>query len=155
MDLGIVHPRRGLPVGKSVTLALYWALLAYVVAAGFVSIVPQVFWPRAGRAQAKVASSDSCDGGIRRLESELFVLGSAYLGGVDASLAAQGDVDFKVGLTDWDDQYHALSQRCLAPAQDALVALEQLRHRSESMWRSTKEQQLRMAKRIERQLHRP
>ncbi len=101
-------------------LAIYWALMIYIAAVGFYSVVPQVFFPEADPA---LAPEGPCPTAFATLRDELVEAAERHVGRRPQELGPL--------LERWDARYAALRQRCDDPGEREL----QLRHRLETTLR--------------------
>jgi hypothetical protein len=95
--------------------------LVYIVGVGFVSVIPQVFWP----ATAEVDPSVSCAEGLRTLQGELLARAADHVG----RGGAEEPRSLRPYLEQWDRRHAALEPRCEGDAADAWVRLAQMRGR--------------------------
>ncbi|MEO0321901.1 MAG: hypothetical protein AAF447_03020 [Myxococcota bacterium] len=112
--------RRAARAGRRVALAIYWALMIYITAVGFLSVVPQVFFPEA---DAALAPTGPCPAAFTTLREELVTAAERHVGRREQELDPL--------LQRWDDRYAALRLRCDDPGEREL----QLRHRLETTLR--------------------
>ncbi|MFW6050851.1 MAG: hypothetical protein ACODAU_06735 [Myxococcota bacterium] len=125
-------------------------VMAYAVIAGFVSVVPQVFWPGAA-AWAHAWAPDRCDEGLRALRSDLLDYASQVVTG--RSTTAEPGIDRWLGR--WDQRHIAMADRCESgPEADAHAALGRLRHRMETFLRRYDHEQGRLTRELDRHLDR-
>ncbi|MEM1418947.1 MAG: hypothetical protein AAGH15_28900, partial [Myxococcota bacterium] len=113
--------RRAGRTGRRVALVIYWALMIYIAAVGFISVVPQVFFPEF---DPEMAPAGPCPEAYATLREELVEAAADHVG--------RENPDALAPLLDrWDDRYAALRDRCDDPGEREL----QLRHRLETTLR--------------------
>lgn len=117
---------------RSFLLTLYWGLLLYLCAVGFVSVVPQVFaTPKGDEASAR------CDRAALRAMHDDLRRGGA---GVLSELSPESGKD-RVWLVAWDRQALAMRGSCQGEALEELTWLMRLRYRlDESLQRVVDEE---------------
>lgn len=121
--------------------------MIYASAAGFASILPQVFHPRPSQ-WALEAVPEQCAEGLGQLREELLGRVARHIGtaGTDAP-------DPQVWLASWDDRHLALERRCnTAPEQRAHAQLGRLRHHTGTLLSKFDRQEGRMARDIDRRI---
>lgn len=105
-------------IGRRLAIGIYSAALAYLVIVGFVSVVPQVFWPVADE------SFDlECADGLELLRHEVDQLRLAYVSTNETDATMLRDA-----LESWDLRLNALAKRC---DEDQVHLLNRYRHRVE------------------------
>lgn len=114
-------PRDASRIGRRIATALYGVLTVYVIGVGFVSVVPQVFWPAEAYGVAR-AVPPSCPDALEVLRSDL-------LEAAASSIRAPGEEPVRPFLDPWDERYRALEASCGAAPSYALLA--RLRYRVE------------------------
>lgn len=92
-------------VGRRFAAALYWMVAVYVIAAGFISVVPQIFWPSAASGVAPAEATRDCPGALRALHSDL-------LSGAGDRTRDPGSDPIAPFLERWDERYRALEAPC-------------------------------------------
>ena len=138
-------------VGRSIALGVYWALALYMVAVGFYSVTPQVFWPRSTAADI-AETPDNCREAIRGLFHELHRRAGTYV--------AKGGT-WGRGLSDqpwwphWDARYLAAGPICEETDPDPYTNLGRLRHRVEIQLRQVDRRQARLSHEINEALDAP
>jgi hypothetical protein len=115
------RPRAATRTGRRLAAALYWILTFYVIGAGFLSVVPQIFWPAAAYG-VPPESPASCPDAIAALRSDL-------LEEAASRVRAPGEAAVRPFLEPWDERYRALEASCGAQPSYALLA--RLRYRVE------------------------
>ena len=112
-------PQRKRSIGARVGLAVYWALIAFVIGFGVRSITLQVFWPHADAPPP----AQTCRAGIGELASEL-----RARGGAAAAEIRQPTRDDRFFST-WETRYRALGPLCQGDtARDAYGTLARYRY---------------------------
>jgi hypothetical protein len=143
-------PERRKPTGWSRRTAslIVWTAVLYSCTAGFVSIVPQVFWPEPP-AWALAAMPESCGAGLHLLKEELLERASDQIAGADRPARTP----LGPWLGRWDDRHLAMEGRCTEPVErDAHATLGQLRHHTETLLRRFQRHEGRIAQRLDREL---
>lgn len=95
--------------------------LVYIIGVGFISVIPQVFWPEAADTDPAI----SCAEGLRGLRGELLARAGDHVreGG------AEQPRSLRPFLNDWDLRHRGLERRCQGAGHDAWVRLGQMRGR--------------------------
>lgn len=124
------RPRPKRTLGRKIALAVYWALAVFLVAVGYLSVVPQVFWPKYPASAARAMPED-CHQGVRLLRDELSARSADFArrGGID------GEDAIDRWLRSWDDRHHAMSPRCRGAEREAWREAARLRHRIDATLR--------------------
>jgi len=130
--------RRAGRLGRNIATFVYLGGLLYIVAVGFATVVPQVFWPQS----ASAAPTEDCQTALQTLHSSLLTQGERAFGGDEAVSA-----DF---FHQWDGTFIALGDRC--GDADGYRELERLRHRLESTLRRFEREDRKLIERAERAL---
>lgn len=119
---GVESRRRSRSLGRRLATILVVCGLVYLIGVGFVSVIPQVFWPEA----AEVDPSISCADGLRDLRAELL----GWAGEHVASGGAEDPGPARARLSRWDLRHRGLETRCAAAGEeDAWVLLARMRER--------------------------
>lgn len=118
--------RRRRSLGRRIATGIYFAFVAYIVAVGFYSIVPQVFWPRSSSPVASLPEG-SCTAEIERLEAKLLDEASKHI----LTRETAGGNPIRAWLLRWDDRYIAVGKRCHGDDARTHELLGRLRHRVE------------------------
>jgi hypothetical protein len=105
-------------IGRWLAIAIYSISLAYLVIAGFASVIPQVFWP-----ESDESFDLDCADGLELLRHEVDALRLAYLSTNETDPAAMTKT-----LHSWDLRLNALAKRC---DEDQVHLLNRYRHRVE------------------------
>jgi hypothetical protein len=92
-------------LGRRIAAAIYWALTAYILGAGFVSVVPQVFWPAEASNISSFGDSSDCPAALAALYRDLMD-GAAERLRTPRSGATQSWLDR------WDRRYRDLQGAC-------------------------------------------
>ncbi len=130
--------RRAGRLGRNIATFAYLGGLLYIIAVGFATVVPQVFWPQG----AAAAPSEDCRSALRTLQDELLAQGGQAFGGDEAA-----DADF---FHQWDGTFIALRDRC--GDADGYQELERLRFRLESTLRRFEREDRKLIERAQRAL---
>lgn len=127
--------------GWYVGMAAFWLGTAWIITAGLMSIIPQIFVDPGEGAAATAA----CAPELRKLRSELLARSAES---VSAPQSAGDRQDLERWLKDWDDRLTAISPSCASPEQTkAHQELARLRHGVRSLiQRFDKEQAPRIRK---------
>jgi hypothetical protein len=107
--------------GRRIAGAIYVVLGVYVIGAGFVSAIPQIFWPAEAYGIAPIESAD-CGIELATLHDDLLADAAQRVGAADGSSADPF-------LEPWDERYRALERSC--GSHDAYPLLARLRYRVE------------------------
>jgi hypothetical protein len=91
-------------IGRRVASAFYWVVAVYIIGAGFISVIPQVFWPAEALG---VAPEERPDCAVSLAELRTDVLREA--GSRARDPGADPDRPFLEG---WDERYRALEAPC-------------------------------------------
>ncbi len=102
-------------MGRRIATGLYWVVAVYVISAGFISVIPQVFWPAEASGIDRADPAFGCSDALRELRSDL--LRGAADRTRDPSLDSGAPF-----LEDWDQRYRALEAPCGARHSYALLA---------------------------------
>ncbi len=105
-------------LGRRLVIGIYAIALSYLVVVGFVSVVPQVFWP-----ESDDTFDADCAEGLRVLHGELDQVRLEYLSSNVSDVAALREV-----FESWDFRLNALRKRC---DEDKVSLLDKYRHRVE------------------------
>ncbi len=112
---------RSRSVGRAIATGIVVLGLVYIVGVGFISVIPQVFWPEAAPLEPGV----SCTDGLRALKGELLDRAAARVGRTDTEEPS----DLRPYLEAWDRRHAALEPRCGGEGERAWVQLAQMRGR--------------------------
>ena len=104
-------------LGKRVTVALYFALVVHVVGVGFVSVVPQVFWP-----ERSASPSDLRAEGPAGCRVALVALQAELMEQTARDTAAEAPRAPHAWLEGWDARYRSLASPCGDVAGYSLLA---------------------------------
>jgi hypothetical protein len=114
-------------LGRRLAVGIYSIALAYLVIVGFVSVIPQVFWP-----DSDDSFNPECTDGLKMLRNEVDRLRLSYLASNETDPTA-----LRNALDSWDLRLSALARRC---DEDQVHLLNRYRHRVElSLQRSMRE----------------
>jgi hypothetical protein len=113
--------RKQRSAGWYVGALLFWLLCAWLIAAGLVSLVPQIFGP----AYATVRGGASCAQDLHDLARELLDRVGAHV--KDAPRAGQRDT-LDAFFTDFDRRLMHVKPACTEPERAAFTELSRLRH---------------------------
>lgn len=114
--------RRSRSLGRRIATGLVVCGLVYLIGVGFVSVIPQVFWPEG----ADIDPAIGCADGLRDLRGELLAFAGEHVaaGGSDQPSRVRGY------LQRWDLRHRGLEARCQsADESDAWVRLGRMRER--------------------------
>lgn len=92
-------------LGRRLATALYWALTVYVVGAGALSIVPQVFWPGEALGTPPARPAVGCGRALDDLRADL-------LDGAADRVRSPTTDPLRPWLEAWDRRYRALRGAC-------------------------------------------
>ncbi len=99
-----VPARDAAKLGRHFATALYWIVVAYATAAGFISVVPQVFWPAEAYRVPAETPPNGCGAAFRELHGDLLRLTETRHDPTSNPLAPF--------LRPWDERYRALESSC-------------------------------------------
>jgi hypothetical protein len=122
-------------LGRRLAVGIYSVALAYLVLVGFVSVIPQVFWP-----ESDDSFDPECAEGLKMLHDEVDRLRLSYLGSSETDPTALRDA-----LDSWDRRLSALAKRC---NEDQVHLLNRYRHRVELSVRRSMREDAPIAKRV-------
>lgn len=91
-------------IGRRFAIALYWIVVVYVTAAGFISVIPQVFWPADAYGVSPETPPHGCAFAFRELHDDLLRTAEAHHDPRSNPLAPF--------LREWDERYRALESSC-------------------------------------------
>lgn len=91
-------------MGRRVAAALFWVAAAWICISGFVSVIPQVFWPAEAARVEPATPEEGCGPALHTLYDDLLDLSARHVrpeaGDPSDALAA------------WDHRFLALSAAC-------------------------------------------
>lgn len=102
-------------MGRRIATGLYWAVAIYVIGAGFVSVIPQIFWPADAYGTERTEPSFGCPDALRALHTDLLRGAADHARDLGRDPAAPF-------LADWDQRYRALEPSCGDTSSYALLA---------------------------------
>lgn len=105
-------------IGRRLVIGIYAIALSYLVIVGFVSVIPQVFWP-----ESDDTFDADCVEGLRILHGELDQVRLEYLSSNVSDTAA-----LREAFESWDLRLSALRKRC---DEEKVHLLNKYRHRVE------------------------
>lgn len=130
-------------LGRRVATAVYLVGLVYIIAVGFATVIPQVFWP--SPATAAAAPEGDCSTALGTLEDALLEE-TGRRGG--RRLAEPLEPFFR----SWDDRYFALGARCSEAR--GYEDLAKLRYRLETTMRRFHREDGALIQKVDRALDR-
>lgn len=113
--------QRAARTGRRIAGALYVVLVVYVIGAGFVSAVPQIFWPGVALGIPQIEP--------RHCTAEIEALRTDLLSTAGRHVREPGAEPLRPFLDPWDERYRALEASCGALPSYGLLA--RLRYRVE------------------------
>ena len=111
--------------GRRLGLTVYYLLLVYVIGAGAISIIPQIFFPSPTLSPQKAAAEIHCAQEIRSLKSELLEKTNDFVN--DDRIDRQ-----RQWFVRWDKRFHMLGKGC-GKLEPTRIELKKLRDDMESM----------------------
>lgn len=92
---------------KRVTFAIYWVVILYLLGAGLVSVVVQVFWP-ASSLGVTPRDVEDCSEALDSNRAELMAIVAARLGATEVPDNRTWDAELRA----WDRDFYALTRDC-------------------------------------------
>lgn len=109
---------------KLVTFAIYWVVILYILGAGLVSVVQQVFWPASSLGIAPEATPD-CSESLEASRNALTAIVATRI----VDLGPDTETKTLDAFRAWDHHFYALSRDC--SGQPLYAELARLRYRWE------------------------
>lgn len=134
--------RRERSVGRLAGLAVFWIGTLYLMAVGFWSLTPPIFFPT-----SDAPAPASCVDALRTLKAELSARHAARAAGGAASAA-----DTRRWLDDWDARYVAAGPACEGAGATPHADLGRLRVRVETSIERIEREQYPLTRRIDHAL---
>jgi hypothetical protein len=114
-------------LGRRIATYVLIGGVLYLIAVSYVSVVPQVFWPKLDALDPAV----ECTDGLYDLRGELLSRAGDHI----SNGGATGDPGALAWLARWDRRHMAIESRCSGGERDAWRALGGMRERLESTLR--------------------
>jgi hypothetical protein len=118
--------------------------IVYLIGVAVISVVPQVFWPRAGRVDPEV----TCTEGLRDLRAQMLARAGEHV----ASGGSEDDAWMRPWLARWDLQHRGLEDRCQGEDRETWVRLAQMRERMEGSLERFDDEEGELAREVDRAL---